>query len=170
MRTRIAALALAASCGAVPALAQTAQVLKQDKSIDVASFKTFSYQVGHAALLKEVDQRIQAGIEAQLVARGLQKAASGPGDLVYTYHSIQRQDVDLATVDKKGPGGEKLEPTILKVGTLALDLKEGSTGKLAWRGKIEGVLTGDHAAQLETVDKAIAALFEKYPGNKAPGK
>ena len=65
---------------------------------------------------------------------------------------------------------ERYEPTILKVGTLALDLKEGRTGKLAWRGKIEGVLTGDHAAQLETVDKAIAAHFEKYPGNKAPGK
>jgi hypothetical protein len=171
MTARIAALTLAVLMCPVPGMTQTAQVMQQDKTVDVTKFRTFSYQVGHPAFLKEVDQRIVAGIEAQLVARGLTKAASGPGDVIVTYHSVQRTDLDLAATDKQARAtGGTAEPVLLKVGTLAVDLKEAGTGKLVWRARIDDVLSGDQAAQMGTVDKCIVALFQWYPGSQPPAK
>ena len=166
MRTRIApALVLAALLWPVGALAQTAQVVQHDQTIDAAKFRTYSFEVGHPAILKEVDQRILATLEAQLAAKGLKKVASGPGDAIVTYHAVQRQDVDLATFDKAKAAGQPA--ALLKVGAMAVDLKDAASGKLAWRAKVEDVLRGDMAAQLATIDKAIAALFEKYPATTA---
>jgi len=162
MRTRIAsALIVAALLSPVAGLAQTAQVVQQDKTIDVAKFKTYSYEAGHPAILEEVDQRILAALEAQLTAKGLKKVPSGPADAIVSYHAVQRQDVDLSTFDKAKAAGQPAG--MLKVGAMAVDLKDAATGKLAWRAKVEDVLRGDKAAQLATIDKIVAALFEKYP-------
>ena len=169
MKTRVTVIALFVLMFAAAALAQKAQVVQQDKAIDVTKFRTFSYEVGHPAILKKVDERIIAGIEAQLVARGLTKAASGQGDVVFTYHSVQREDVDLSTFDEKtpAPGAMRTPAQTLKVGTLAVDLREASTRKLAWRAKVEDVLLrGDEAAQLAAIDKGIIAVFQVYPGSK----
>jgi hypothetical protein len=87
--TRIAsALIVAALLCPVAGLAQTAQVVQQDKTIDVAKFKTYSYEAGHPAILKEVDQRILAALEAQLTAKGLEKVASGPADAIVSLQSF----------------------------------------------------------------------------------
>jgi len=162
MKTRIAsALVLAALLCPVAARAQTAQVVQHDKTIDVGKFKTYSVETGHPAILEEVDRRILAGLETQLAAKGLTKVASGPADAIVTYHAVQRQDVDLDTFDKAKAAGQPA--AMLKIGTMAVDLKDAATGKLAWRAKVEDVFRGDTAAQLATLDKAIAALFEKYP-------
>ncbi len=161
MRTRIAAaLVLAALLCPVAGFGQTARVVQQDETIDVTKFRTYSYVPGHPAILKEVDQRILAAIDTQLGAKGLKKVPSG-GDAVISYHAVQRQDVDLSTFDNQKAAGQAA--STLKVGTMAVDLKDAATGKLAWRAKVEDVLRGDQAAQLATIEKAIAALFEKYP-------
>jgi len=169
MKTRVTVTALFVLMFAAAALAQKAQIVQQDKAVDVTKFRTFSYEVGHPAILKKVDERIIAGIEAQLVARGLTKAASGKGDVVFTYHGVQREDVDLTTFDEKtpAPGAMRTPAQTLKVGTLAVDLREASTRKLAWRAKVEDVLLrGDEAAQLAAIDKGIIAVFQVYPGSK----
>jgi hypothetical protein len=162
MRIRIApALLLAVLLCPAAAPAQTAQVVQHDKTIDVSKFKTYSFETGHPAILEEVDRRILAALEKQLAAKGLQKAEAGQADAIVTYHAVQRQDVDLTTFDKAKAAGQA--PAMLKVGAMAVDLKDAATAKLAWRAKVEDVLRGDQAAQLATIDKAIAALFEKYP-------
>lgn len=168
MKTRIVAVmtALVLVCAGL-AFAQklTPTVVQHDKTVDFTAFHTYSYEAGHPAILKEVDARVVAAIEKELATRGLTKAAAGKGDVVVTYHSVQRSDVNLSTFDNKQPaaGGERKAAQTLKIGTLAVDVTSAGTGKLAWRAKVDRVFSGDQAAQLKTVDDAVAAVFTVYP-------
>ncbi|MGE5359279.1 MAG: DUF4136 domain-containing protein [Bacteroidales bacterium] len=171
MKTRIVVAVLLVLAFAVPGFAQKtpaspkATVVHLDKSVDFAAFKTYSYEKGQPAIVKEADARIVAGIEAQLASLGLTKAASGPGDVVVTYYSVERMDVDLATFDKvaPAPGAERKPAQTVKVGTLVVDMKQPGKTAPAWRAKIEGVMQGDMTAKLDTVDKAVVTLFGVYP-------
>jgi hypothetical protein len=172
MKTRIAVVVvmLALLCpGLVLAQKLVPTVVQQDKTVDFTTFRTYSYEASHPAILKEVDARIVVDIEKELAALGLTKAATGKGDVVVTYHSVTRNDVDLATFDTKQPaaGGERKAAETLKIGTLAVDVKVASTGKLAWRAKVERVFSGDKAAQLNGVDYAVAEVFTVYPTKTA---
>ncbi len=176
LKTRIAVAAVLLMACPVLAVAQKpatvarkASVVHLDKAVDFAKFRTYSYQVGHPAILKDVDDRIVAGIEAQLKQLGLTRAESGPGDVTVTYYSVTRTDVDLATFDKAEPaqGTERKPAQTFKVGTLVVDVKAGDRATPAWRAKVEGALEGDAAAQMKTVDEAVVAAFRLYPTRTA---
>ena len=104
-------------------------------------------------------------VSARFAALGLSKATTGPGDIVVTYHTVTRNDVDLATFDNKEPatGAARKAAETLKIGTLVMDAKAGATGKLAWRAKVERAFVGDRETQLKTVDEAVATVFTVYP-------
>jgi hypothetical protein len=172
MKTRIASFVALAGLVAVLGLAQTAippKVMQQDKAIDFASFRTYTYEASHPAILKEVDARVLAAIEKQMAALGLTKATTGPGDIVVTYHTVTRNDVDLATFDNKAPalGAERKPAETLKIGTLVVDASVPATGKLAWRARVERAFAGDQGTQLKTVDEAVASVFTVYPTKTA---
>jgi hypothetical protein len=146
-------------------------IVQQDKGADVSKFKTYAWTPGHPALLPEVDKEIVAAIDAQLAARGLTKAAKG--DVLVSYHSVEREDVDLKTFDEKAPaaGAQRQEAQTVRVGTLVVDLKDGATNKLVWRAKAEGVTSNLPAANRTAfLNEAAAKLFELYPGAKGAGK
>ncbi len=171
MKTRIVVVLLLVLACAMPAFAQKkaagtqATVVQLDKSVDFANLHTYSYVSGQPAMIKEADSRIVAGIEAQLAALGFTKAATGTGDVVVTYYSVERMDVDLATFDKNAPapGAERKPAQTVKVGTLVVDMKVPGKTVPSWRAKIEGVMQGDMTAKLETIDKAVVTLFGVYP-------
>ncbi len=175
MKRRIVAViaALVMVCAGL-ALAQklAPTVVQHDKTVDFAAFHTYSYEPSHPAILKEVDARVVADIEKELAALGLTKAASGKGDVIVTNHSVARDDVDLATFDEKQPasGGERKAAQTVKVGTLAVDVKVASTGKLAWRAKVERAFSGDKTAQLNGIDYAVTEVFRVYPTRVAKKK
>lgn len=172
MKTRIATVVvvLAVLCAGL-AVAQklTPTVVQQDKTADFTAFHTYTYQAGHPAILKDVDARVVAGIEKELAALGLTKATTGQGDVVVTYHSVTRTDVDLSTFDgaKPAAGGERKAAQTLKIGTLAVDVKTAATGTLVWRAKVERVFSGDAATQMAAVDDAVSAVFGVYPTRTA---
>jgi hypothetical protein len=174
-KTRFAVAVLLVLAVAVPGFAQKkpaapkAVVVHQDKTVDFTKFHTYSYEKGQPAIIKQGDERVVAGIEAQLKELGLTKAASGPGDVVVTYYSVTRTDVDLSTFDKAEPArGEQRKPAeTYKVGTLVVDVKPAAAKQPAWRAKIEGVMKGDEATQLAAIDKAVVALFGVYPTRTA---
>ncbi len=140
-------------------------VVRHDKTVDFTKFRTYSYQQGQPAILKDVDARIVADLEAQLQAVGLTRAPEGSGDVVVTYYSVTRTDVDLATFDRQEPaaGTQRKMAETYTVGTLVVDVKPADAAAPAWRVKIDEVLAGDAAAQLKTVDGAVAAIFSVYP-------
>lgn len=172
MKRRIASFVALGVLVAVLGVAQAPtppKVMLQDKAVDFASFRTYTYEASHPAILKEVDARVLAAMERQLAALGLTKATTGPGDVVLTYHTVTRNDVDLATFDNKAPapGAERKAADTLKIGTLVVDAKVAATGKLAWRARVERAFAGDQARQLKTVDEAVASAFTVYPTKTA---
>ena len=50
-------------------------------------------------------------------------------------------------------------------GTIIIDLVDGATNELVWRGTAENAHRDDTAQEKlnETIDKAIQKVFEKYP-------
>jgi hypothetical protein len=141
-------------------------VVRLDKSVDFSTFHTYSYKPSHAAMVKEVDARIVAAIEAQLRALGLTPAAPGAAaDVTVTYHSVMRTDADLSTFDEVQPAsGAQRKPTeTYRVGTLAVDVIPSGKTAPAWRAKADGVLKGSTEAQIKVIDDTVAALFGVYP-------
>jgi hypothetical protein len=145
------------------ALAQKVTVLKADKTADVTKFKTYEWTPGHKALDPAWDKAIIAAVEKELAAKGLKPGK--PGDILVAYHAVQRDDVDLSTLDAKTAAGAA--PQIIKMGTLAVELRDPATRTVIWRVAGEGAIKEMPVAERDAfVAKMVAALFEKYPVKK----
>lgn len=142
-------------------------VLQQDKAFDFSKIKTYAWGGSHPAQDPAADKIITAAIEAQLAAKGLTKAAAS--DVEVAYHTVERADVDLSTFDDKEPAkGETRAPAkMVRIGTLAIDLRNPATRKVVWRVSVEGVLEKMAPAESEKfLNDKVASLFALYPGAK----
>jgi hypothetical protein len=141
----------------------TVSVLAHDKAADFSKMKTYEWVAGHEAIDPAWDKSITEAVDKALAAKGLKKGA--PADLLVTYHAVQRTDVDLSTFDgkKPEPGAQRTAAQTVKVGTLAIDIRDANH-KLLWRVASEGVITKAGEADRDaTVAKRVAEMFEKYP-------
>jgi hypothetical protein len=146
-------------------------ILQSDKTADFSKLKTYEWGPGHKAIDPAWDKAIVAAIEKELAAKGLKPAT--PGDVVVAYHAVQREDVDLKTFDNKAPakGAERADASIVKVGTLAIDLRDTASRKVLWRVAAEKALTNTNAADRDAlVSKLVTTLFEAYPTAAAKKK
>ena len=117
--------------------------VKVARKSELAKVKTYTWQRGHQAFDKAVDAQIQGAIDARARARGLTKVESGPADVVATYDSLSRLDVDLKSRRRSGPA------RLFQVGTLVIDLL-GSKTAAAFPGAGDKPITADRA-RLETI-------------------
>jgi hypothetical protein len=131
--------------------------VKASKPAALAKAKTYTWTASQPSFDKNIDQQIIAAVDRELQARGLTKAATAPGDLVVTYASVSRSDVDLKS---KGKDGELRE---FSVGTLVVDVRDTNRQSL-FRVRIDKPIQSDPAAMEATINAAVAAMFEKYPG------
>lgn len=148
----------------VPAVAhaQKVTVLQSDKSADVTKFKTYEWTPGHKALDPAWDKAIVAAIEKELAAKGLKPGK--PGNVLVAYHAVQREDVDLSTFDAKAAATGTQAAQVIKVGTLALELRNPATRAVIWRVAGEGAIKDVAPAERDAfIAKMVTALFEKYP-------
>ena len=128
--------------------------VKAVKAPELAKAKTYTWTVGRPAFNKDVDALIVAAIDRQLGSRGFSKLASGPSNVVVTYGSLSRTDVEL-----EGPnsGAE------LAVGTLIINLTDPATRQLLFSVRLDRPIDWNPATYQATVDAAVAAMFEKCP-------
>ena len=133
-----------------------------DKTFDFSTIKTYSWTKGWTAYDKDVDQQICAAIDRELEGVGLTKVESGPGDVIATYASLKRTDVDL----KKKPaqkGGMRPE---YPVGSLVVLLLEPGTRRELFRARADVKLPADPAQFGPVVAGTVAEMFAKYPRPK----
>lgn len=113
-----------------------------------------------------IDKRIEAALEQQLVAKGLQKQTAGRPDLFVAYHTNVKDKIDVDTYGYGyGPYGRRLG-TYANVreyqqGTLVVDLIDAKAKELVWRGWAKGEV--NDSVSKEKIDKAIAKILEQYP-------
>ena len=154
------ALGLALVC-ATPMVAQTPKysvTVTTDRKADFSKFKTYTWENGWQAYDKTVHANIRASVDRPHAAVGRAKRESGPVDLLVTYASLRRIDVDLkARPDKDGTRPQ------YDVGTLVVLLLEPGTRNELFRGRVDKPIVLEPENVQPVVDSAVTEMFAKYP-------
>jgi hypothetical protein len=155
-----------------------------DHSADFSQYHTFSFYKVQTTDPLFVD-RIQAEITKDLTAKGLQMVPSG-GNLTVTAIETTKNKQEYNTFYDGlggagfgyrgwrgwggGWGGGMGDATTtvndVPVGTLMIDLYDGKTHQLAWRGTSHEDLSTKASKNISKFDKAVDKMFEKYPPKK----
>jgi hypothetical protein len=169
MRTRIRVLSfvliVALFCAAGTGVAGQGQPkygvsVKASKPAELAKAKTYRWTVSQPSFNKDADKQIIAAVDRELQARGLTKASTGPADLVVTYASISRTDVDLKS---QGKDGERKE---YSVGTLVVDVRDAGNKHSLFRVRMDKPVENVPDKLEAAINAAVAEMFEKYPAPK----
>jgi hypothetical protein len=139
-----------------------------DPATDFSHFKTFAIRDGqlnskNPALNSElVKKRIEAAIERNLTSKGL-VLESGRSDLNVRYHfgSARKAEVERYPAGWRGWGTRVVRVPYTE-GTLVIDLRDGTTHSLLWRG-IAREDKGDAAKLQGKLDDMVRKSFDKYP-------
>ena len=147
-----------------------------DRSENFSQFKTYAWQQSPHPAQNFWNDRIIAGVNQQLQAKGIKEVQSDP-DLwvVYTSHITDQKSVvgNGYTVGPAwywGPwgwGGGATTTTyttfITREGTLVVELANARDHQLAWRGSVTDTVKDNSNKNIKILDKAIAKLFKNYP-------
>jgi hypothetical protein len=131
--------------------------LKVAKASALASAKTYAWIAGQPSFDKAVDAQIKAAVDRELGARGFTKVESGASDVLATYASVSRTDVNLKSKAKDGA-----RPTY-SVGTLVVDLLDPRSRQPAFRVRVDTPINAEPAKLEAEINAAVAAMFQKYP-------
>ena len=133
-------------------------------SAPFSTYKTYAWAPGNSGLESLTDQRLHAGVDQRLAARGLTQS-TGPADLVVTAHvkTQERQEL-IPTGFGYGPwwGGGAYVETSLE-GTLLLDFYDAKTKQMVWRGIATATASEKPTKNIEKMNKALDKMFEKFP-------
>jgi hypothetical protein len=110
------------------------------------NYRTFAWTPGTPAAVSLTEQRIHAGVNAQLQAKGLTQVAANP-DLYVATHVVTQQ-VPEVIASGFGP---------------VVDLYDASTHKMVWRGVATSTLSSKPSKNSAKLDKALVKMFQKYP-------
>jgi hypothetical protein len=142
-------------CAQLPTYGVTVTVAK---GVDPAKFKTYSWIKGGPSPDKTVDAQIVAAVDKELPGVGLTKAASGKPDVLVTYYSLRRTDVNL---EAKPDSAGKLPQ--YPVGTLMVALMDPGTRKRVVQLRTDKPLELEPAKLEAGINAAVTEMFAKYP-------
>jgi hypothetical protein len=138
---------------------------------DWSKYHTYSWGEGTPAQDPLVAQKIVAGIDAQLAAKGLKKVDSEP-DLVVIYHTATDQQKSLNWSNMGGFGrfggmGSAQVDTVVN-GQLIVDIADNKAKQFLWRGTAADTVSNNPQKMDKQIDKSLTKMFQKFP--PAPGQ
>ena len=155
----LAVLAAASLSAQMPKYGVT---VKADDKTDFSKLKTYTWEHGWQATDKTVHEQIMAAIDRELGTVGLAKKPSGPADVLVTYASLRRIDVDLNSKPTAGEGTRRQ----YDVGSLVVLLLEPQTRKELFRARVDQPIEADAEKVKPIIDAAVKEMFAKYPGRR----
>lgn len=158
MKTFIVSAVLAASVAAAGASYRPKYqiTVTADKRIDYSRFKTYTWMDTHPARVAAIDAQIVAAVERELGALGMTRVASGPGDVVATYASFTRTDVNVKAKPLNGTARPEYS-----VGVLVVSLLDPES--LQPLLKIRADKPVDAAGLDATISATVGEMFKRYP-------
>ena len=129
-----------------------------DKKADFASFKTYAWQRGQASFDKAIDSQIVAAVDDELAKLGLAKGTGDAVDVLVTYASTNRTDVDL----KSKPDAAGIRPKY-RVGTLVVVFMNPKTRNRLLRLRVDQPIDAEPEALQATIRNVVTQMFEHYP-------
>jgi hypothetical protein len=118
--------------------------------------------------------RVAGAIEKQMAAKGFERSAlTAKPDLLIHYHANIAERINVDEIDR-GDGycvTAECRPQVThyEAGTLVVDIIDGRTNRLIWRGwaqdSVEGVI-GNRNRVRHTIDEGVARMFATFPQPK----
>jgi hypothetical protein len=157
MSTWILGLALFGVVAAAPTPTHHVRVTV-DKHTDFAALHTYAWTPGWGAFNQDLDTHIVAAIDRELTSLGLTRLAGAPSDMLVTYGTVRRTNVDVSAKRK----GKPVYPEY-PVGTLVVLLRESLGHREVFRARAELRVDIDTAQLGEQIDAIVARMFARYP-------
>jgi hypothetical protein len=168
MNVRLLALLMLAGCG--PMIEVRADY---DTSADFARLRTYSWLQKSSDAPRDprinndlLDSRVHAAVNEELHAKGYGESTERP-DFRVTYHVILKEKLDPTSY---GYGTGRWSAVDVRVstyeeGTLLLDLVDGTTNELVWRGSAQARIDPSKSPQerTELIRTAVHRMLEKFP-------
>jgi Domain of unknown function (DUF4136) len=143
-----------------------------DHSANFHSYKTYSWlkvQTGDSLW----DDRLQRDVDSQLAAKGWTKVESGGDAVVSAFRSTSSEKTLETFYDGfgggwrwRGFGGEGTATTdtvTTKVGNVVVDIFDGKSQKLLWRGTDSDDLSSNADKNITKLEKDINNMFKHFP-------
>ncbi len=169
MKTRLSYLL---AIGLAAAVALTAKISTDYKhQTDFSKYHTYSW-IGVQAGNPLWQDRIQNAVDSALAQKGWMKVPSG-GDAAVSAFGRTRQQDTLQTFYDGFPGWgwrwgggfgtatTTVEPT--EVGSLTVDIFDGMTKQLVWRGTSDKTLSSSPEKNDKKLNKSVEDMFKKFP-------
>ena len=146
-----------------------------DKAANFLAIKTFSIKLGTPWGNEFAEKRMKDELTAALTAKGWTVAAEGQGDVEVVFHGAGEKKRDLNTFYSGGMGGYGYRgwgggmgtatTTVNEylVGTLVVDIFDGKSKSLIWRGIAQDELSDKAEKNAKKRAKAMEKLFKDFP-------
>lgn len=144
-----------------------------DKEADFSKVQTYAWGTGTPAKNELNEKRIVAAIEKELGLKGLKAAEGAPHVIVVTHVSTDQQVVmDSTTMGGYGYGRPywgtgwgttSVNVRTIPVGTLVVDMLDGTTKNLIWRGVASDTVSPDPKQIEKKINQMVAKMFKKFP-------
>jgi hypothetical protein len=153
-----------------------------DPRADFSHFETFDW--GPADALPAGDPRLdangffqdhmQGAVERQMLLKGYARAAEGTDpDVRIHFHAVIRERMDVGAVDTQRGfcSGSDCNAGVnhFEEGTLLVDVMDGRTNQLVWRGWAQnsvGDALENQDALAKQIDQAVKGLMNALPGRR----
>jgi uncharacterized protein DUF4136 len=143
-----------------------------DRNANFGQYKTYSWEKVQTQDPLWVD-RIKEAVNAALTAKGLTPVESGGDIAVVAVEATQSQRTLNTFYDGLGGGwrwrgfggfGEATTTVdTYKVGTLIVDLFDGHSKTLVWRGSSSDTLSDKSDKNIKNLDKGVQKMFDHFP-------
>jgi hypothetical protein len=137
--------------------------VKAARHTNFERLKTYSWTTGWSIFDQTVDRRVVAAVDRELAASGLKKLDAEPSDIIVTYASLRRTDVDLKSKKSVETGLHRE----YAVGTLVVLLLEPRSRRELFRARVDTPMAAEPSHVAAQLDAAIAEMFTKYPTRKS---
>lgn len=140
-----------------------------DRRADFDHYKTYSW--GKVQTANGLwDDRVKEAVAGQLKAKGWTEVSSGGDVIVSARDAIQNQQ-ELNTFYNglggwRRGGGLGMSTTTVdtyKVGTLLVEMFDGHSKSLIWRGSASDTLSNNSDKNIKSLDKNVQKMFEHFP-------
>lgn len=172
MKRRLLAGLIVALVLSTAAFAQKINV-DWDRTANFSQFHTYMWEKSPHPAKDFWNDRIMEAVDKQLQAKGLTKVDSNPDLWVVYSNSIHDQKQVVGTGYNMGPGwgwGYWGGPTsvtyntyVTKQGTLVVEIADAKDHDLLWRGSATDTISDNSNKNINTLNKAVDKLFQKYP-------
>jgi hypothetical protein len=130
-----------------------------DKHTDFSALHTYAWTRGFASLDPELDAFIVAAIDRELASAGLIRQETEPADVVVSYGTVRRSDIDVSAKRDRDSGVYPEYST----GTFVVLIREAYSRRELLRARAEVPIDVDITQLEEQIDTIIARIFSHYP-------